>query len=272
VPRFDLKRLLANRHNPNLLLTPLVDKFFLTNDQDKYIDEEIDLAVELMKKWREARSIEHHSPSSANACLRQQMLTHWGYKGEQVDDPYLASILSDGNWRHLRWHMIFKRMDRAGLLKMVAVEKRIVYHPWFLGGTPDDVLDVPTKDGLVRIVVDIKGTNSDKFKWIQQNNRPIDGHEWQLHAYMVGLRLGRGVLWYESKNDQGYCEIPVFRDREIVRELIRRYRVLRQARQTGILPVHGCSMQSDGSVDPKDLMFRRCRQRLNCLALTKQGY
>src|SRR4051812_26562919 len=114
MPRFDLKRLLANRKNPNLLLTPLVDKFLLTNELGDFTDEDLDFARGLMAKWREPRSIEHHSPSSAGACLRQQMLTFWGYQGEQVDDPFLKSIFDDGNWRHLRWHTIFRRMGRIG--------------------------------------------------------------------------------------------------------------------------------------------------------------
>jgi hypothetical protein len=201
------------------------------------------------------------------------MLVYWGHKGEQVDDPFLKAIFDDGNWRHLRWHLIFQRMDRVGLLKVASIEQRMVYRPWLMGGTPDDVLDIPTKDGLVRVVVDIKSANSDKYKWIVQNNRPVDGHEWQLHDYMMGLRLGRGILWYESKNDQGYHELAVRRDREIILELKRRYSELRKARDSNVLPDHDprCSM-SKGAPDPKDIFFKRCRQRMNCMKLTRGGY
>jgi hypothetical protein len=272
-PRFDLKRLLANRANTHYLLTPLVDRFLLTTELNDFTDEELDLARSLMAKWREGRSIEHHSPSSAGACLRQQMFTFWGFKGEQVDDPFLKAIFDDGNWRHLRWHLIFKRMERQGLLKVVAIEKRILYRPWLLGGTPDDVLDIPIPNGNIRVVVDIKGANNDKFKWVQNSNAPIDGHEWQLHAYMMALRLGRGIIWYENKNTQEYHEVSVLRDRKLIAELARRSLILRKARKTGILPDHDdrCSMRT-GTPDPKDLIFRRCRQRFNCLKYTKEGY
>jgi len=273
MPRFDLKRLLANRHNPNFLLTPLVDQFFLTADLYDNTDEELDLVKGLMAKWRETRSLEYHSPSSSNACLRQQMFTYWKFKGEEVDDPMLQAIFLDGNWRHLRWHLIFKRMERQELLKVAALEHRIVYRPWWQGGTPDDVLDIPTPDGSVRVVVDIKGANDTKFKWVRQTNQPADGHEWQLHSYMMALRLGRGIIWYDNKNTQEYYELPVFRDRAIIAELARRYKILKEARRSGILPPHDerCSM-STGSPDTKDPMFNRCRQRLNCLKYTGEGY
>jgi len=273
VPKFDLKRLLANRANSHLLLTPLVDRYLLTNELGDFTDDELDLARSLIAKWREARSIEYHSPSSASACLRQQMLTYWGYKGEQVDDPFLKSIFDDGNWRHLRWHMIFKRMDRANLLTVVAQESRIVYRPWMLGGTPDDVVDIPRPDGLVRAVIDIKGANDSKFKWVQQTNRPVDGHEWQLHAYMMALHIGLGIIWYENKNTQEYHEVVVRRDRNVIAELARRSAILRKARKTDILPTHDprCSMAT-GTPNPKDQIFTRCRQRMNCIKLTKDGY
>jgi hypothetical protein len=264
--RFDLKTLLANRADKNKILTPLVDQFLLTNELTDFTDGEIALASRLLSQWNLERTHEFHSPSSASACLRQQMLTYHGYKGAEVDDPYLKAIFDDGNWRHLRWHMIFIRMQRAGLLKVVDIEKRLVYKPWLMGGTPDDVLDIPTEDGTVRVVVDTKGAHDDKFKSIVSTNAPVDGHEWQLHDYMVGLRLGRGILWYDNKNTQRYHELMVRRDPEIVRELRRRYKVLAESRDTGILPDHGCSMQ------PSDLIFKRCRQRLNCIRLTASGH
>lgn len=273
MPKFSLKTLLANRANPNLLLTPLVDRFLLTSDLAEFTDEELDLARALLAKWQETRSVEYHSPSSSNACMRQQMFTFWEFKGEEVDDPFLKSIFDDGNWRHLRWHLIFKRMERQGLLHVASLEKRIVYRPWWQGGTPDDVLDIPTKEGSIRVVVDIKGANDTKFKWVRQSGQPADGHEWQLHSYMMGLRLGRGIIWYENKNTQEYFELPIYRDRAIIAELARRYKVLKQARRSGILPDHDerCSM-SKGTPDPKDLIFSRCRQRFNCLKYTREGY
>ncbi|HTD18402.1 MAG TPA: hypothetical protein VK667_02605 [Ktedonobacteraceae bacterium] len=263
--RFGLKELLANRNNPNKILTPLVDQFLLTNSLTDFTEEEIALATRLMTLWTKERDHDFHSPSSASACLRQQMLTYLDYKGSEVDDPYLKNIFDDGNWRHLRWHMIFVRMQRAGLLKVVKIEEKIKYQPWFLSGTPDDVLDIPSAEGIVRVVVDVKGAHDEKFNTIVSTGQPVDGHEWQLHGYMVGLRLGRGILFYENKNTQRYHELAVKRDPEIVRELRRRYKVLKQSRETNILPSHGCSMQAG------DIVKKRCRQRLNCIRLTADG-
>lgn len=264
--RFGIKELLANRHDPNKILMPLVDQFLLTNELTDFTDGEITLATRLLKQLGQERRHDFHSPSSASACLRQQMLTYFGYKGSEVDDPYLKNIFDDGNWRHLRWHMIFIRMQRAGLLKVVHIEDRLVYLPWLMGGTPDDVLDIPYNGEIIRVVVDVKSANDDKFKTIIATGKPTDGHEWQLHDYMVGLHLGRGLLWYENKNTQRYHEITVKRDPEIVRELRRRYAILKKSRKTEILPEHGCSMQ------PGDLMMRRCRQRLNCIRVTAEGH
>lgn len=264
---FDLKQFLKNQTNSRLLLTPLIDKFFLTENLWEFTEEEIDLMIRLVRKWQEERRGNVFSPSSAKRCLREQSISSHGFKGQTADDPVLLSIFDDGNWRHLRWHTIFLRMERAGLLHVVSIEQSVDYAAWGLGGTPDDVLDIPANDGsTVQVVVDIKGTNSRKFSLIKNTGEPLDGHEWQLTAYLQATGRNVGILLYENKDNQSYVEVVLQKNKMIVRELRRRYKILLANKAANTLADHECSMKND------DPMFRNCWQRANCVRLTKQGY
>ena len=265
MPRFDLKTFLKGQTNSRLILTPLIDQFFLQNDPHDIDGETIAFAADLMTKWGEERRGGIFSPSGALACLREQTITVSGYKRIPIEDPFLLNIFDDGHWRHLRWHTIFHRMHKQGLLRVIAIEEGIAYDPWHVYGTPDDVLEVDRPDGPLRFVVDIKGANDTVFKQIKGTNEPVEGHAWQLHPYMQAHGLNLAVLLYENKNTQEYTEVRVRRRMALVKELRLRYKAGKKHVRRGTLPPHECTMKND---DPK---FRRCPQRLNCIRLTRKG-
>jgi hypothetical protein len=265
MPRFDLKTFLKAQHNPRLLLTPLIDQFFLQNDPHLIDEETIQLAADLMRAWNEERRKGVFGPSGALRCLREQTITASGHRGIPLEDPLLLNLFDDGHWRHLRWHTIFNRMGKAGLLRVIAIEEGIAYGAWGVYGTPDDILEIDRPDGPLRFVVDVKGANDTKFKEIKGTNEPLEGHQWQLHPYMQAHGLNLGVLLYENKNTQEYIEVRVRRNMALVKELRLRYKSAVKHKKRGTLPAHECSMKND------DPTFRRCPQRLNCIRLTKQG-
>jgi hypothetical protein len=155
-------------------------------------------------------------------------------------------------------------MDRAKLLRAIAIEEDVRYRAWNLFGTPDDILEVDTINGPVRFVVDVKGANSRKFQLVKTSGKPIDGHEWQVHGYMQPKGLNRGILWYENKDTQEYCEIPVKRRTIMVKELRARYKLLMKHKKRDTLPPNECSMRGS------DPMYSRCPQRVNCMKITRQ--
>lgn len=263
-----IKRYIKNRKDPNKVLTPLVDQFMVSRDLGHFTKSEASFAGQLLLARKEPRQRTYYSPSGSKRCLREQALAISGMPGRIDENPRTNSLFDDGHWRHLRWHTIFLRMDRYGLLKVHAQEEFVKYLPWYVAGTPDDVLEI---DGEM-YVIDVKGANDQVFREIQRTGRlpeHLSGYKWQLHNYMQALHINKGILWFENKNTQEYHEMRVKRDPELVKQLRAQYKILRKHRKAGTLPEHGCTMNANGHVQPGDRMFQYCRQNLNCLRLTK---
>jgi hypothetical protein len=161
-------------------------------------------------------------------------------------------------------------MQRYRLLKVHAQEELIEYLPWYVAGTPDDVIEI---SGEI-YVIDVKGANDAVFKEIVRNGKlpeHLMGYRWQIHNYMQALHINKGILWFENKNTQEYFELPVKRDPVLIAQLRAQYKILAKHRKAGTFPPHGCSMDETGHVQPNDRMFQNCRQNLTCLRLTQAG-
>jgi hypothetical protein len=265
-----IKKYLKNRKDPNKILTPLVDQFMITKDLGHFTEDEAQLAYDLLMARRQPRQKQYYSPSGAQRCPREQFLSLEGYEPQLDDNPRTNSIFDDGHWRHLRWHTIFLRMQRHGYLKVRAIETYVEYLPWWVAGTPDDVLEIANEP----YVIDVKGANDKTFREIARTGQlpeHLSGYIWQLHNYMQALGVNKGILWIENKNTQEYLEVRVNRDLKIVAELRAQYKLLRKHKRKGTLPKHGCSMDNTGHVAVGDKRFRWCRQSLNCIRLTKAG-
>ena len=270
MPKFDLKQYLRNRKDPTKVLTSLVDQFMITKDLAEFTEKEAQFAAQQLLARAKPRQRTFYSPSGSKRCLREQALAVAQYEPRVEESPALMNLFDDGHWRHLRWHTIFLRMERYGLLKVHAIEEFVEYLPWYVAGTPDDVLEINGE----MFVIDIKGANDRVFQEIAKSGQLPEhllGYRWQLHNYMQALHLNRGILWIENKNDQTYLQLSVERDPVVVKQLRAQYRLLRKHRQAGSLPDHGCTMDSTGHVQNPDRMFANCRQSLNCLRLTKAG-
>jgi hypothetical protein len=267
---FDIKTYLKNKRDPDKVLTSLVDQFMITQDLGNFTTSEANFAAKLLLARKLPRQRTYYSPSGSKRCLREQALAIVGEPGRIDDNPHTNSLFDDGHWRHLRWHTIFLRMQRAGYLKVHAQEQLVEYLPWYVAGTPDDVIEI----GGEVYVVDVKGANDLIFKEIVRTKKlpeHLQGYNWQIHNYMQALHINKAILWFENKNTQEYFELPVKRDMVLIEQLRAQYKILRKHRKEGTLPPHGCSMDSTGHVQPGDRMFANCRQNLNCLRLTKDG-
>jgi hypothetical protein len=267
---FDLKQYLKNRRDPDKVLTSLVDQFMITQDLGNFTTSEANFAAKLLLARKLPRQRTYYSPSGSKRCLREQALAIAEEPGRIDENPRTNSLFDDGHWRHLRWHTIFLRMQRAGYLKVHAQEQLIEYLPWYVAGTPDDVIEI----GGEVYVVDVKGANDAIFKEIARTKKlpeHLQGYNWQIHNYMQALHIKKAILWFENKNTQEYFELPVKRDMALIEQLRAQYKILRKHRKEGTLPAHGCSMDNTGHVQPGDRMFANCRQNLNCLRLTQAG-
>ena len=267
---FDIKKYLKNRKDPTKILTPLVDQYMITQDLGDFTDDEARFASKLLLSRKLPRQNTYFSPSGAKRCTREQMLAIQGNKPRIDENPRTNNLFDDGHWRHLRWHTIFLRMQRYGYLTVHAQEQLVEYLPWYVAGTPDDVVEI---DGEI-YVIDVKGANDLVFKEIERSHKlpeHLQGYVWQIHNYMQALHINKGILWFENKNTQEYFELPVKRDMAIIEQLRAQYKILRKHRREGTLPPHGCSMDDKGHVQPGDRMFANCRQNLNCLRITQAG-
>jgi hypothetical protein len=265
-----IKKYLKNKKDPNKVLTPLVDQFMITKDLAHFTKAEAQFAMDQILARKLPRQKQYYSPSGASKCVREQYLTVEGWEPQLDENPRTNSLFDDGHWRHLRWHTIFLRMARYKLLKVHAIESYIEYLPWWVAGTPDDVIEIDRE----MYVVDIKGANDQVFREIARTGKlpeHLNGYVWQLHNYMQCLKINKGILWFENKNNQEYLEVRVNRDLKVVAQLRAQYKVLRKHRNSKTLPPHGCSMDPSGHVQLGDKRFRWCRQKLNCLKLTKEG-
>lgn len=268
--KFDLKQFLKNRKDPTKVLTPLVDQFMITKDLAHFTKAEVEFAGKLLLARKLPRQRVYYSPSGSRRCIREQALAIAQYEPRVEESPALMNLFDDGHWRHLRWHMILLRMDRYQLLKVHAIEEYVKYMPWYVAGTPDDVIEI---NGEI-YVVDVKGANDNTFREIARTGKlpeHLQGYRWQLHNYMQALHVNKGILWFENKNTQEYYELQVKRDPILVEQLREQYKVLRKHRRAGTLPEHGCTMDSKGHVQQGDRMFQNCRQNLTCLRLTQVG-
>jgi hypothetical protein len=255
------------------ILVPLVEKFLIETGTDIQIISKSD--AEIIKKLVDIQSKRQDerkgrttfSGSSAAACMREQAIGFMkGYERPRISDPKAALIFDDGNWRSLKWTLVFNKM---GLL--VKTEDMSFNRKYNVSGTPDAELDLsgyyPEFDGLVG--VEIKGMHT--YEWKQFSvgeaiSKWAIGRYLQCQAYMLITGRKFWIIWGENKNDQSFEENVIYRNSEIIRYLRRRYNYMLEARDQKILPHTECTFENS---DPK---FKWCGQKDNCQKLLKKRF
>lgn len=255
------------------ILVPLVEKFLIKTGTDIQIISKSDQKIiEKLVKIQSIRQDERKgrttfSGSSAAACMREQAIGFMkGYERPRISDPKAALIFDDGNWRSLKWTLLFNKM---GLLKHT--EDVVFYPKYNVSGTPDAELDLsryyPEFDDLVG--VEIKGMHTYEWKQFsvgEARSKWAIGRYLQSQVYMLITGRKFWIIWGENKNDQSFEENVVYRNKEIIRYLKRRYNYMLEAREQKMLPHTECIFENS---DPK---FKWCNQKDNCQALLKKRF
>ena len=96
-------------------------------------------------------------------------------------------------------------------------------------------------DGVVKIkngfhVVDFKTCSQSGFSEVSISCLPMEAHVYQINIYMHLLGLDRGILLYENRNDLKIKEFLLFKDNEIIAEVIKRIIIGEKSIANGVIP------------------------------------
>lgn len=187
------------------------------------------------------------SASGRGGCLRQQIFSYLGTKGEKTYSSDQAATFIHGSWTHLKWQAM--GLD-AGWLAQVEVPCRL--DEYSLTGTIDGILD--TGEGW-----ELKSINSRGFRRVCEDGPEIK-HIYQVHSYMMATGVRTWSIVYECKDDQSWREWVVHWDDEVVGELTTELEALKRSREHRELPpiLDGCLTQSTPQ-------FRNCPFKGSCL-------
>jgi hypothetical protein len=130
------------------------------------------------------------------------------FRGEQVErdedrDPVKLRIFDTGHSMHRRWGGYLRKCG------LTVKHTKSFYIPRLrLRGTCDEIIAAPvTGDAHI---VELKSINPFAFSKLSE---PKPDHVDQLHCYLVGLRIPRGILLYECKGTQSVKVFTVPFDR-----------------------------------------------------------
>lgn len=140
--------------------------------------------------------------SSVGGCKRQGLFTFLGVKGRNKFDPDTELRFEDGNWRHHKWQAIFLDMEQVlgrDKFRVLGIEQKIEIPKLKVVGHLDAALEI---GDWGRVVIDMKGINEWGFTWVTHNHEPKIEHVLQLHPYMKGRGIKRGMILYDNKNNQ----------------------------------------------------------------------
>lgn len=140
--------------------------------------------------------------STVGGCKRQGLFTYLGVRGKRKTDPDTELKFEDGNWRHHKWQAMFLDMQEVlgkDKFKVLGIEQQIEIPKLKIVGHLDAAIQMGEWG---RAVVDIKGINEYGFGYVVHHHEPKVEHALQIHSYIKGRGLKRGILLYDNKNNQ----------------------------------------------------------------------
>ena len=255
------------------VLVPLVEKFLLETGTDIQIisesDKQIIEKLIMIQSDRQGERAKRTSFSggASSSCMRDQSINFLeGIKPERITDPKVALLFDDGNWRNLKWVLLFNKMGILRKTEEVAHSKK-----YNVSGTPDAEVDLSAyyEDFEDLVGVEVKGMHDyewRKFADGEGDSRWAIGRFMQSHTYMLITGRKFWIAWGENKNDQRFEENVIKRNSHVIKYLRRRYKYMLEGRELGMLPAIECTFDNS---DPK---FRYCRNKANCQKLLQNGY
>lgn len=187
------------------------------------------------------------SASGRSACLRQQVFSYLGVRGDKTYTSDQAATFVHGSWTHLKWQAM--GLD-AGWLAQVEVPCRIPQYD--VTGTIDGILD--SGEGW-----ELKSINSRGYRRVCEEGPEIK-HLFQIHSYMLATGIRTWSLVYECKDDQSWREWIVHWDDDFAAELLVELEELKTIRAKRELPpiLEGCAKREGPQ-------FRNCPFKDTCL-------
>lgn len=224
---------------------------------EHYTEEDFSILHQLMVVGT-TRDRRVFSPSGFTACQRKQVIDKIdGMRSKIVIDPQLQLIFDDGNWRHLRWQMLFYKMGIVESMEEFKSEGDLE-----LGGSLDIKIVLRIRNKKMRIIVDIKGINASGWQHVSTTGKPPMSHVVQLRTYMMLHGIMTGVLWYEDKNTNRIYEFIIKASDKWEKSIRKRAARMKTFAAAQAFPRYECRV-----LDPKDRMFATCSQAANCVLL-----
>lgn len=218
----ELKEILNNSIRDDLIITPLLDEFLLTWDEN-FSEEAAKRVQHLLTTPQRDRSASF-SASSAGLCLRRQELQFLGMPVVGKTDAHLMKIFQNGRWVHLRWQAL---LMTAQIIDNIEVTHR---KPRHRARCSLDGLGVAKRGRWVGsdFGFELKGRNDYVFK--SQVIKSVDEKTRKQVDFMhllTGLDLF--VIMNENKNTQENKEWVFQREDDRVRDMAKQVKELNRA-------------------------------------------
>lgn len=193
-----VKRLKEAEDEP---LLPLVEEYVLARRKaKKRLDRH---TIDLTPRPRPPGRL---SPSSLCGCARAATFRFVGVPGADKTDWQTELIFENGDWFHHKWQVLFQDMEIVlgrDRFRVVGIELPMQIPELYVSGSLDVHIRIydEKRKKWVDYIVDIKSINMWGFAKVMENGAPLPSHEQQVTGYAHGLRVKRGLLFYENKND-----------------------------------------------------------------------
>lgn len=183
------------------------------------------------KKWKQSGTF---APSSTSNCARYHVYRFRGYEQVATYSPQTLRIFDLGNRIEDAVGDLFKRMD---ILIDEQVEIRVDQPP--VRGFIDFIIDW---DGPK--IVECKSTNEAGFMYRKMSRKPTDSHFAQIQWYMKALDHQEAFVFYYAKNTSEILPILVKRDDKWLEKTSKKYGIIYEAFEKGIMPVRPYKVDS----------------------------
>lgn len=201
---------------------------------------------------REARSNEERQarratrgpkiyPSLIGYCTRYIVYDMLGYEKRPMP-PHIIRTCNNGDDMHARYQRLFSEM---GLL--VATEYPIKDDELNLSGRVDGIIYpgyLYPEYGDDLAVLELKSAKDRYFKEMQRKQAPLDKYLDQIQLYLELLRMPRGLMIVENKNDQAILEMWIDRDQIHGQYLIQKIHLVNRCVKNNTLPPRDYAISS----------------------------
>lgn len=105
-------------------------------------------------------------------------------------------------------------------------------------------------DGIILVngdlyVMDVKTCSQAAFGDVTSRNAPMESHIYQINTYMYILKVKRGILLYENRNDLNIKEFHLTLDNKVICNVLRNILEAKKAEENGTIPAIPSSLNAN---------------------------